>query len=181
MARLLYSVTIIDATGFEVTTSEGIAAMGAFEVGSERVLKESMNTARKALREAAPLRTKALQRSLRVSKIRRRRHELGRVVVGFQIASGRTQSFYHSITDRRKNTIVSNWWTDVLEELQKAPQFKAWQDEVVRLFVDVIRAEFRERTRTSWRTNFIGGFPGAKVIFSGPSGSLIRAELVAGR
>ena len=176
MARLLYSVTIIDATGFEVTTSEGIVAADKFEVRSEQLLKENMNLARKTLRQAAPVRTKKLQRSLRVSRIRRKRDPLGPIVVGYQVSTGKKQ-FYASITDRRKNTVVSNWWTDVLEELQKAPQFKAWQDEVVRLFVDVIRAEIRARMRTSWRANFVGGFPSAKVIFSGPSGSLINAEL----
>ena len=180
MAQLNYTVLLIDATGLQVRTLEGSAAYDAFEVGSERVLKESMNLARKTLRQAAPVRTKKLQRSLRVSRIRRKRHELGRVVVGFQVSSGR-KLFYGPITDRRQGTVVSNWWTDALGELQRAPEFKAWQDEVVRLFVDVIRAEFRELARTTWRANFISGFPGAKVIFSGPSGSLIRAELSRGR
>ena len=166
----------------EVSTDAGIAAMGAFEVGSERVLKESMNTARKALREAAPLRTKALQRSLRVSKIRRRRHELGRVVVGFQISIWSNSvilSLALQTGGRIPSFLIGGPMS--LRSYRKRLNSRRGRTEVVRLFVDVIRAEFRERTRTSWRTNFIGGFPGAKVIFSGPSGSLIRAELVAGR
>ena len=180
MARLSYAITIIDATGLEVRTLEGIAAMDAFEVGSEKALKESMSLARKTLRQAAPVRTKKLQRSLRVSRIRRKRHELGRVVVGFQVISGR-KLFYGPITDRKPNTTATGWWTNALGELQRAPEFQAWQDLVVELFVDVIRAEFKELTRSTWRANFISGFPGAKVIFSGPSGSLIRAELSRGR
>ena len=49
MAKLNYSVTIIDATGLEVRTDGGIAAMDKFEVRSEAVLKESMNASPKSL------------------------------------------------------------------------------------------------------------------------------------
>ena len=182
MAKLNYTVLLIDATGLQVKTLEGSAAYDAFEVRSEELLKASMNQARKAFRQAAPVRTRKLQRSLRISRIRRKRDRDtgGRIVIGYQVSTGRKQ-FYASITDRRQNTVVSNWFNDIFEEVTNSPEFLAWQAEVVRLFVDVIRAEFRELARTTWRANFIAGFPGARIIFSGPSGSLIRAELSRGR
>ena len=182
MAKLNYSVILVDATGLQVKTLEGSAAYDAFEVRSEELLKQSMNQARKAFRQAAPTRTGKMKRSFRVSRIRRKRDREtgGRIVIGYQVSTGRRQ-FYASITDRRQDTIVANWFNDVFEEVTNSPEFLAWQKEVVRLFVDVIRAEFRELARTTWRANFISGFPSAKVIFSGPSGSLIRAELSRGR
>ena len=181
MAKLNYSVLLIDATGLEVRTDGGIAAMDKFEVRSEAVLKQSMNQARKAFRQAAPTRTGKMKRSFRVSRIRRKRDREtgGRIVIGFQVSTGRRQ-FYASITDRRQDTIVANWFNDVFEEVTNSPEFLAWQKEVVRLFVDVIRAEFRELARTTWRANFIAGFPSAKIVFTGPSGSLIRAQLARG-
>ena len=182
MARLSFRVDLIDATGLDFSTDEGIAAADRFDVKSEQVLKESMNAARKSLRQAAPTRTRKLQRSLRVSKVRQRRDREtgGRIVIGFIISSGKSGAFYHSVTDRRQDTRVAGWWTDALEAFIESDQFKSWQDEVVKLFVDAVRAEFRERARTSWRTNFIAGFPSARIIFEGPTSSLIHAELSRG-
>lgn len=179
MAKLNYSVLLIDATGFIPQTDGGIAGLDAFEVRSEELLKASMNAARKAFRQAAPTRTRKLYKSFRVSKIRRKRHQLGRIIYGYQVSTGRRQ-FYASITDRRQDTVVSNWFNDVFEDLQKTPEFRAWQDEVVRLFVDVIRTEFRELASTSIRARFISGFRRAKIILSGPTSFLIHAELARG-
>ena len=122
MAQLNYTVLLIDATGLQVRTLEGSAAYDAFEVRSEELLKASMNQARKSFREAAPTRTGKMKRSFRVSRIRRKRDREtgGRIVIGYQVTTGRRQ-FYASITDRRQDTIVANWFNDVFEELTNSP------------------------------------------------------------
>ena len=181
MARLNYAVQIVDATGLELRTLEGIAAMDAFEVRADEIVKAAMNEARKALRQAAPTRTRKLQRSLRVSKIRRKYHpeiRPGRIVVGYQVTTG-SKLFYGPITDQREDTRVARWFTKTLERLQEASDFKSWQDELTGLFAEVIRAEFKELTRNSLRARIIGSFPRAKLIFTGSSGSLIRSEINA--
>ena len=109
MARLIYSVRIIDATGFRVESAVGRVAYTFFESRSEEIVKAAMNDARKRLRQAAPTRTRKMQRSLRVSKIRQRKHPEGRIVVGYQVTSGRKQ-FYGPITDQRPGTRVSDWF-----------------------------------------------------------------------
>ena len=153
--------------------------MDKFEVRADEILKSAMNDARKRLRQAAPTRTRKLQRSLRVSKIRRRRHPEGRIVVGYQVTTGRKQ-FYGPITDQREGTRVSRWFTKALDEIQESSEFQGWQDELVELFSDVIRAEFKEQARTTIRTKFLSGFPSAKLIYAGPNGSLIRVQINAG-
>ena len=76
-------------------------------------------------------------------------------MIGYQVSYGPQAILCFSITDRRQDTIVANWFNDVFEEVTNSPEFLAWQKEVVRLFVNVIRAEFKELTRSTWRANFV--------------------------
>lgn len=178
MARLNYSVRIIDATGLFIKdlTPVGKVAYDFFESRADEILKAAMNDARKRLRQAAPTRTRKMQRSLRVSKIRQRKHPEGRIVVGYQVTTGRKQ-FYAPITDQRPGTRVSDWFKDTLEEIQDSREFQAMQDELIDLFADVVRAEYKERIRTSLRAKILSSFPSAKLIYAGPNGSLIRVNI----
>ena len=179
MARMNYSVRLIVADRPIFTSDAGIEAIDKFERRSDEILKDAMNDARKRLRQAAPTRTRKLQRSLRVSKIRKRRHPEGEIVVGYQVTTGR-KLFYAPITDQRANTRVSDWFKDALEEIQTSDPFLSWQDEVVRLFANAVRVEYRETARKSLRGRFFASFPSAKLISEGPDHAIIRAEIIAG-
>ena len=182
MAGLLYNVNLIVASRPFIETEPGIKAWGRFRERSDEILKDAMNDARKRLRNAAPVRTRKLQRSFRISKIRRKRHPLGELVVGYQITTGRSNKvFYASITDRRPDTRVANWFQDALEEIQGSSQFLNWRDEVRQLFSDAIRIEYRETLKRSLRARFIAGFPGAFVVSERPNLTIIRADLSPGQ
>ena len=183
MARLDFRVRIIVAERPEFRSDAGKAAYARFEARIPEILRQAMNQARKVLRQNAPVRTRRLQRSLRVAQLRGRqaRSRDGAVVTGYSVTTGRSgRLFYASITDRRQDTDVANWFTSALGQIQGSNEFKSWQNEAVRLFGAAIREEFRQQLLTSIRGTIYAAFRNSFRVNQSPGHTIVRADLRIG-
>lgn len=181
MANVLFSVVILEGGDVpEFETPAGRLAFERFERRSDEILKDAMNAARKMLRKATPVRTRKLSQALRVSRIRRRRVGGLRVIVGYQVSSGRSRKrFYASITNARQGTRVSNWFSDAVNDMIGSEEFKRWQDELGDLFANALLEEFTGTITDSLLRTIRLAFRRARIKRTSGNGFL--AEVVLGR